>query len=363
MDLLGFLSKNSKNRAIGEKDRIITGLLTKKIKRSLKVQAQDFSFVSTVQKQVRMYPEVEAYAVGHCVFRYKGKVERFQSIRAPVTYEKFNKIKKSKSDLVIIIEEDLAKSYYFPTHWGIIDKAVISIGKKDYNKIKEGFEIDYHVRKIKADCQNIIAEKEGTDGRPILLIAHYDAAPFSKGINDDASGVFVLFKLIEKLEKIKTRHKIIFCLTSAEESGVVGAKHLAKYLQREDIFLVVSLECLISKETLAYTANIDQKIFAALSTFKKRKNIVSCDYLPFAAQNIPSICFAGNKNRLNHTKREKLTKDMDLQLSRNADKILKFLILIDNENPIKNKGCSKRELQKYDKNWNLKKYIKEPNFR
>lgn len=74
--------------------------------------------------------------------------------------------------------------------------------------------------------QNIIAVKEGTSGKEIILGAHYDQVirGNSHGASDNASGVGGMLEVAERLKDIQTEHTIVFVAFGSEEVGLKGSK-------------------------------------------------------------------------------------------------------------------------------------------
>jgi hypothetical protein len=76
-----------------------------------------------------------------------------------------------------------------------------------------------------ATVQNIVAKLQGTaNTRAVLLVAHYDAAPFSLGASDDGAAIA---SLLETLRALKAsgplKNDLIFLATDGEEIGLLGA--------------------------------------------------------------------------------------------------------------------------------------------
>jgi hypothetical protein len=77
-----------------------------------------------------------------------------------------------------------------------------------------------------AAVENIIARIPGTESKKsILLAAHYDSAPSSRGASDDASGVVILLESARALVNApRLKNDVIFLFSDAEELGLLGAK-------------------------------------------------------------------------------------------------------------------------------------------
>ena len=99
---------------------------------------------------------------------------------------------------------------------------------------------------------NIVGFKEGTDQELkeefIIIGAHYDHIGYGKkvgtdslanGANDNASGTTAVLELAKHFSDVDTKRSLLFTLFSAEEMGLVGARHLSQRLKGEDLDLYV----------------------------------------------------------------------------------------------------------------------------
>lgn len=104
---------------------------------------------------------------------------------------------------------------------------------------------------------NLIGLKEGSDPRLknefIIIGAHYDHIGTGKlvgndsianGANDNASGTTAVLELAKYFAEKDTKRSIVFTLFSAEEMGLVGAKHLAGRLKKQslNLYLMYNIE-------------------------------------------------------------------------------------------------------------------------
>lgn len=107
---------------------------------------------------------------------------------------------------------------------------------------------------------NIIATREGTSGKQIIVGAHYDTDPSSssldrsglEGVNDNASGVGVLLELAQRLEP-NPENTVKFILFGAEEIGLVGSEYYVDNMSAEEIdntLVMVNLDSLIVGDKL-----------------------------------------------------------------------------------------------------------------
>ncbi|HET9787792.1 MAG TPA: M20/M25/M40 family metallo-hydrolase, partial [Pyrinomonadaceae bacterium] len=76
-----------------------------------------------------------------------------------------------------------------------------------------------------ATVQNIVAKLGGTaNTRAVLLVAHYDAAPYSLGASDDGAAIASLLETLRALKaNAPLKNDVIFLATDGEEIGLLGA--------------------------------------------------------------------------------------------------------------------------------------------
>lgn len=99
---------------------------------------------------------------------------------------------------------------------------------------------------------NLIGIKEGSDPELkeefVMIGAHYDHIGYGKpveqdsianGANDNASGTTAVLALAKHLSQVDTKRSILFSFFSAEEMGLVGARHLSNRLKEENLDLYV----------------------------------------------------------------------------------------------------------------------------
>lgn len=173
---------------------------------------------------------------------------------------------------------------------------------------------------------NIVGLLEGTDpelkNQYIIIGAHYDHIGqgrvnngdiIANGANDNAAGTTTVLTLAKHFAKSKSnKRSLIFALFSAEEKGLLGAKHLAEKLKTtdKDYYLMLNFEMLgvPMRETpgKAYVTGFDltnlaQKVneFAGEQLIVKLEKAVefnlfrSSDNLPFyEALKIPAQTFS-----------------------------------------------------------------------
>ncbi|KAL0074385.1 hypothetical protein F4703DRAFT_1366302 [Phycomyces blakesleeanus] len=82
---------------------------------------------------------------------------------------------------------------------------------------------------------NVIAETKGGDKSNIIVIgAHSDSVAAGPGINDNGSGTAALLELAYLFRNEKPVNAVRFCWWTAEEYGLLGAKHHVDNLTKEE---------------------------------------------------------------------------------------------------------------------------------
>lgn len=92
---------------------------------------------------------------------------------------------------------------------------------------------------------NIVARLQGKEGKAgLLLTAHYDSVEAGPGAGDDGSGVAALLEIAAMAARHdKFRHDLVFLVSDAEETGLVGADAFsAKHDWFKEVNLVINLE-------------------------------------------------------------------------------------------------------------------------
>jgi hypothetical protein len=78
-----------------------------------------------------------------------------------------------------------------------------------------------------ASIKNVVARLRGTNGtgRAVMLAAHYDSVPESRGASDDGSGVATLLETARALASSPApANDVVFLFTDGEEIGLLGAQ-------------------------------------------------------------------------------------------------------------------------------------------
>lgn len=205
-----------------------------------------------------------------------------------------------------------------------IEKAALYIEKEfresDIQPYFETYRDSFEVKGVWG--YNIVGIIEGNDPRLkkefIILGAHYDHVGMGKvvnndsianGANDNAAGTVAVMELAKYFAQEKdNKRSIMFILFSAEEMGLVGAKHISGRLKNEglDLYVMVNMEMIgvpmTGKDYLAYLTGYEQsnmsekfneytssKVLGFLPQAKQYKLFQRSDNYPFfQAFNVPA---------------------------------------------------------------------------
>ena len=149
---------------------------------------------------------------------------------------------------------------------------------------------------------NIVGVVEGNDPELkkeyILIGAHYDHIGIVKmengdaianGANDNASGTTTVLEFARYFGTRRTNKRtLIFALFSAEEKGLLGAKHLAKKLKEADLNLYAMLNFEMTgvpmrdKDYFMYITGYNMSNLAEVSNGYAKENLVG--FLPTAKE-------------------------------------------------------------------------------
>lgn len=152
--------------------------------------------------------------------------------------------------------------------------------------------------------RNVIAELPGRTDEWIVLSAHYDSTPLSRGAYDNLSGCIGLLGILDALrEKAPLRYGLRFVFCGSEEVGLLGSKAYtaAHEKELESIALNINLDMIgtymgrfiacVSAETrlLHYLQYLCALRGWGLSA---RQDVYSSDSTPFADKGVPALSFA-----------------------------------------------------------------------
>ena len=152
--------------------------------------------------------------------------------------------------------------------------------------------------------QNVVAEIPGRTDEWIVLSAHYDSTPLSRGAYDNMSGCVGLLGIMEALRgKAPLRYGLRFVFCGSEEVGLLGSKAYttAHEKELEKIALNINLDmigtymgrfiaCISAEDKLLHYL----EYLCALRGWglAARQDVYSSDSTPFADKGVPALSFA-----------------------------------------------------------------------
>ena len=183
----------------------------------------------------------------------------------------------------------------------------VNINAKDAVKIvKSGAKtakITLKQREYEGESQNVIAEIPGTSDEWIILTAHYDTVPLSRGSYDNMSGCIGILGILEELAGRAHRCGIraIFC--GSEERGLRGSKAYtaAHEAELEKVALNINLDMIGSwMGRFISCVSAEDALVSYLRYFgaekgwgiEARQGVYSSDSTPFADKGVPAVSFA-----------------------------------------------------------------------
>ena len=158
-------------------------------------------------------------------------------------------------------------------------------------------------KEYEGESRNVVAELPGTSDEWIVLTAHYDTVPLSRGSYDNMSGCIGILGVLEALSGKEHRCGIRLVFCGSEERGLRGSKAYtaAHEAELEKIVLNVNLDmigtymgkfiaCVSAEDALASYL----RYFGAEKGWgiEPRQGVYSSDSTPFADKGVPALSFA-----------------------------------------------------------------------
>ena len=158
-------------------------------------------------------------------------------------------------------------------------------------------------KKAKSTSHNVAAYLKGEIDDEIVITAHYDSVPLSKGIYDNLSGSIAILAILEDLAKKEHRYSLRFVFCGSEERGLLGSKAYVESHKDEldKVKFCVNLDMVGT--TLGHPIAVcssEEKLcnyleYRALMKgypLSVSQGVYSSDSTPFADKGIPSMSFA-----------------------------------------------------------------------
>ena len=153
------------------------------------------------------------------------------------------------------------------------------------------------------ESHNVVAELPGESDEWIVLSAHYDTKPLSRGSYDNMSGCIGLLYVLEALRNVPRRFGLRFLFCGSEERGLLGSKAYTEMHDGEldKVALNINLDMIgsvmgkfaacCSTET-AFVNYIRAMSREAGWSMDAYQGVYSSDSTPFADHGVPALSFA-----------------------------------------------------------------------
>ena len=158
---------------------------------------------------------------------------RWALVRPQVTLERFHLVSDQGDVLAAVLALDKGPARPFPNPLPLLDTPAMvvdaAVGQRllaadRAHKLLEGRVVCLEGETRPAWSANIVAGG-GQPGPVVALVAHYDSVEGSVGANDNASGVAVLLRLVERIGRGGGgRPNVLFVLFGAEEPFLIGSR-------------------------------------------------------------------------------------------------------------------------------------------
>ena len=158
-------------------------------------------------------------------------------------------------------------------------------------------------REYDGESHNVVAELAGLTDEWIVLTAHYDTVPLSRGSYDNMSGCVGLLCILDALKGKQHRYGLRFVFCGSEERGLLGSKAYVRDHEQElgKIALNINLDMIgtymghfiarVSAEDalVSYIRYLGAELGFGIAP---RQGVYSSDSTPFADKGVPALSFA-----------------------------------------------------------------------
>lgn len=135
---------------------------------------------------------------------------------------------------------------------------------------------DYDVEGVKGSSENIIAVKEGSSDKTVILGTHYDSAEVGDGVDDNGSGVAVVLEAAKVLKDAETPQTIQFIFFGAEEVGLCGSDYHVKQMtqeQKDNTLVMINYDSLVAGDNAYVYGEINGKYRDEALAIAAEKNL------------------------------------------------------------------------------------------
>ena len=150
---------------------------------------------------------------------------------------------------------------------------------------------------------NLVCDIKGESDDVIVLTAHYDSVPYSKGAYDNATGSVGIFAIANELKDKKLKHSLRFVWCGSEERGLLGSKAYVRDHKEEldNIKLCINIDMIGNTMGSSHAVCTSEEAFVHYLEYHSRmvgfplgvkQGVYSSDSTPFADAGIPAVSFA-----------------------------------------------------------------------
>ncbi|MBR0464412.1 MAG: Zn-dependent exopeptidase M28 [Clostridia bacterium] len=184
----------------------------------------------------------------------------------------------------------------------------VNINAKDAAKLvrsrPKSARITVDETEYEGESRNVVAELPGTSDEWIVMTAHYDTVPLSRGSYDNMSGCITLLHAIEALApSAPHRYGLRFVFCGSEERGLLGSKayvsaheeELGKIALNINVDMIGSVMGKFISVVSAEEALVSHVKYLSTEmdwSVEARSGVYSSDSTPFADKGVPALSFA-----------------------------------------------------------------------
>ena len=150
---------------------------------------------------------------------------------------------------------------------------------------------------------NVVTKIKGESDEEIVISAHYDSVPLSRGVYDNLSGSLGILAILERFLNTRPHYTLTFLWCGSEERGLLGSKaYVEKHAKKLDkIRLCINLDMIgtsLGYALMVGTCDIKLVHFveylALMHAYplKALQGVYSSDSTPFADEGIPALSLA-----------------------------------------------------------------------
>lgn len=184
----------------------------------------------------------------------------------------------------------------------------VSINAKEARKLVESrpetVKLLVRQDEFPGESNNVVAEIKGKTDELIVLTAHYDTTPLSRGQYDNLTGCIALLGVMEAVLRTGVpRYTLRFVFCGSEERGLLGSKAYVQAYEAElkKTVLNINLDmlgtvmgrfiaCVSAEEKLVhYIEYMSAEMGWGMSA---KQGVYSSDSTPFADKGVPAVSFA-----------------------------------------------------------------------